>query len=86
MPSDQIDGAVVRPGESIRKALEVKVKDRKSSETLGSDGLHLSCAYILHNAQRKTSVKRGAVGAAGKGLGVQEVCVVCATKPPQLGS
>lgn len=48
-------------GENIRKALEVKVKDRKSSETLGCDGLNLSCAYFL---------KRGAVGAAGKGVGV----------------
>lgn len=48
MPSDHIDGAVVRAGESIRKALGVRVKDRKSSETLGFDGLHLSCAYIPH--------------------------------------
>lgn len=73
MPSDQIDGAVVRPGESIRKALEVKVKDRKSSETLGFDGLHLSYAYILHTLiqlTKETSVKRGAIVAAGKGLGV----------------
>lgn len=67
MPSDQTDGAVVRLGESIRKALGVKVKDRTSLETLGFGGLHLSCAESVHTLiqlTKVTRVKRGAVGRA----------------------
>lgn len=48
MPSDQIDGAVVRPRRKYKKTLEVKVKDRKSSGTFELDRLNMARAYNLH--------------------------------------